>query len=179
MQFETITLVRDPHTLQTEIHRQGNLPAILIDECLQRVRTEIGARQETPLDRFLRENDITPQTWETPEGDYHVSMNASWKEYRHGHSLHIAAADGPTPAAARRKLAAAISGKFLSTGLWPPFTTVTQVPDLSLPMDPDTTPERLAEFVQTADPRVLALIRDAIDQRLQEDQQPAENPRQQ
>lgn len=166
MLFETITLIHNRPASQVEFHRHGNMFPSMIDEGLQKLRLELGTINETLIDTFIRENNIKPSSWQTREGKHHFSMNASWKHNHHDHSLYPAFAEADTPEEAKQLLAATISNKHLSFGLWPPFTTVIPVPDLSQPIDPKTPAHRLEEFINQTDAHTLQAMQKAITSRL-------------
>ena len=68
-------------------------------------------------------------------GEFHASLNANWRDpeqtKQHGHQLHRATGAGPTPAAARRALAKAISGQTLVTNATLAISRDIGVPDLA------------------------------------------------
>lgn len=136
MTFETITAIRTQRSEHPKIHRVGNMHPATLDQALDSVKREIGTHDYTPFDRFIEEHLLNPVTWQNPDSSYHVSLNASYKHHSYDHSLHIAAADGPTPAAARRNLAAKITGKILVFGSPMPSAKRLEVPDLHDQNDP-------------------------------------------
>ena len=114
-----------------EVHVHGDMWPVDVDAALDEVRRQIGTYEETPLDRFTAEHGLSVKTSTNRDGSYHAFMEASLREPGTNWGLLISSADGETPAAARRNLAARISGGTLVRGAMLPNPRYIQVPDLA------------------------------------------------
>ena len=133
--YTSITITRAPGAEGIEVHVDGNLQPHLVDAGLQEARKRIGTREETPLEAFLRENQI--DIWITPnrEGtEYRASLNACLRDTPNPWGLLSVQAWGRTPEDARRELARRISGGTLVLNSLMPTSRDLKVPVLE-PVD--------------------------------------------
>jgi len=94
------------------------------------VRRQIGTYDETPLDRFTAEHGLEVKMSTNRDGSYHALVEASLRDPGSRWGLLLSSADGETPAAARRNLAARISGGTLVRGAMFASPQYIAVPDL-------------------------------------------------
>ena len=114
-----------------EVYVHGDLAPHLIDLGLDEARRQIGMYEETPLDRFVRENDLKMTVYATrQDGIYRASLEASLKDPTDPWGLLLSSTEGRTPAEARRKLTELISGGTLVLGACLPGSRKLPVPDL-------------------------------------------------
>ena len=114
-----------------EVHLYGDLQASSIDLALDEVRRIIGTYEETPLDRFVQAEGLKLEVWTNRDGTFHAFIEASLREPGTTWGLMGCSADGATPAAARRNLAARMSGGTLVRGAMLPNPRYVGIPDLT------------------------------------------------
>ena len=132
-----ITITRPFGSNGPEVHVHGDLRPVDVDAALDEVRRQIGTYEETPLDRFLEEQELTLNIWQNRDESYHAFIEANLREPGTNWGLLECSDDGRTPAEARRNLAARMSGGTLVRGAMLPNPRYIQVPDLVTILEDD------------------------------------------
>ena len=132
LQYGSVTVLRPSWDEQAlEVHVHGKMPRWLMDQALDEAKRQIGTYEETPLEKFCREQEITINIYPTRDEDVaRASIEASYRIPGNHWSLKGCSTEGRTPAEARRNLAVLISGKTIVIGSMLPIARDIRVPDL-------------------------------------------------